>query len=248
MKLDQRPVATIPKSYSKSKSKTGLVVQHSVKNGESKMNEKRLDKMRKDELEDLKQAYIHRQEIFKLICQARQLYSNSVKVLAGDPTDYYNADSCVVGEWAGTGTSPYVDAEDHPTNYISAAKGKTSGDIGFENMPANGWSISEVIIEIDWWSDYGSTKSGEVYVWDNSASAYVEYLAIPIPGSKPSDGVYQTIDVSSIITTEAEVNALKIYIVSENTTATYYCDHCRLKVTYSGETTDYSDQIIKTLP
>lgn len=146
--------------------------------------------------------------------------------------DYFDADSIVLGEFNGTGSSPYVDAEDHPTNYIIGWSNETSGDIGFENLPSGVYAITEVILEIDVWTDNGSATSGEVFIWDQSANAYASY-SFTYPGTKPADGVYQTIDVSARITTKSEANAFKIYFENSTTSASHknIVDHSRLKVT-----------------
>lgn len=145
--------------------------------------------------------------------------------------DYFDAESCVLGEFNGTGSSPYVDAEDHPTNYIIGWSNETSGDIEFGNLPPGLYAIDRVFLEIDCWNDYGSATSGKVFVWDFSVSDYAQY-SFTYPGSKPADGVYQTINLTSRITAKQEVNVLKIYFDNSTTSATYkhIVDHARVKV------------------
>lgn len=191
-------------------------------------------KIREDEHEDLKQAYIHRKQVFEIIRQARLL----------DPSANLNVNAYVNlsrAGWTYTGTSPYLNLQDQPTNQISTAtKSVSTNDFGFADLEAGATTVSAVILNI-YCIASASVKSSSVYVWDGASYSTAYTLSMPLAFA------YVQIDVTAWLNTVAKVNAAQIYITSAATAQTYTVDHAYLAVTYATAAA-YSFSGTETVP
>lgn len=168
-------------------------------------------------LKDYQSALDHKKEILDIITKARL-----------DPEDTYECDVESPSPWSLQGSSPYIRYDD--ANYIyTTTKNSETGENTFQDMPTGPWTINSVIFKVETYCVNGN-KTGKLRVWDNSASGYVDYdLLFP-----KNAWAEQSIDVSSIITTEAEVNALKVIIKSANSTNEQRVDYVWVVVNYSA--------------
>jgi len=181
------------------------------------MDNETIRKLRKEELHDIRKTIENIPELLNILIEAR----------GGDPETTLYSDSETLGDYTGSGDSPYVQSDD--ANYIFAASKKaTSGDITFDNLPGNAESINTVVIKIETYL-VGASKSGLLWVWDNSASIYQDY-----PLSFPQDTWQeQEIDVSDNITDVTEVNALKCYVEGPNIANQVRVDYVWVDVNYN---------------
>jgi len=130
------------------------------------------------------------------------------------------------------GSSPYLDVQDFPTNYIRnlgngvTSKEYTLTDIyGGTHAPAS--AIHEVLLEINCWcSQIGGVSDSYFEIWNGSvwSSPYTIFF----PYSQTSD--YQEFDVHSFLDTKAKIDAAKIRITTGSYFTDYFVDHAYLKV------------------
>ena len=110
--------------------------------------------------------------------------------------------------WERYGTSPYLK---YPTSYVeSEVNNDEIGDFGFLNISTELVTVSVAKLEIRS-EQYirGADDNIRIFIWDDSASAYVDLGTIT-----PTSG-WQTIDIFPWINTALDVNMAKIYLVHE---------------------------------
>jgi len=140
-----------------------------------------------------------------------------------------------IGEWTSTGTSPWIDAQDEPTNYISeSTNGALTGWFSFGSTSASGSGLTVNMSvyhyssgdgypqwEIDWTGDGTADASGSFTHQD----AYA----------------YENTGTISGLDTATEINAARVrFICNKGAGApdTSYIDHVRLGV-FQSASTDY---------
>jgi len=127
--------------------------------------------------------------------------------------------------WTKIGSTPYLDAQDQPTNYVySSARNTNCGLFTFQQR-AGSETINSVVLYI---YSYGvATNDFECYLG-----------ATPTGLGPPAGGwAWKNIDVSTILTTWSEINTATLLLDRRNTTNEAGCDATYLLVDYvSGPT------------
>jgi len=147
-------------------------------------------------------------------------------------------DNTLIG-WARTGSSPYLDAADYATNYISTTgNGVQIGDFSFQSVPG-GTTWGTVKLRIKTWQSGGGDDTLSIYLFDGTtwSSAYTVTPSTAV-------GYYPDIDVSSFLNSEAKINAAKMRLTKlrvggGGSDDTVYVDHAYLylsRVYYGVET------------
>ena len=145
-----------------------------------------------------------------------------------------NEDS--TGAWTTAGTAPYLDAQDQPTNYIhDTDRNHDSGVYSFESTTETG-TINSVTLYI--------------YAYGVSSSDFTTFVGATDTGlGPPTSWGWVNVDVSSILTTWAQINAATIYFDRVNTTNDAGVDAAYLYIDYAGTTPQSgsitSDAIVK---
>ena len=130
-----------------------------------------------------------------------------------------NEDS--TGAWTTVGSAPYLSAQDQPSNYIhSNSRNANSGVFSF---PASGKSTETI-------------NSVTLYVYcvhGGATSDFEAYIGATATGLNPgASWGWVSIDVSSILTTWAQIDAATVYFDKPNTTNDPSVDACYLLVDY----------------
>jgi len=127
------------------------------------------------------------------------------------------------GAWNTTGSTPYLDAQDQPTNYIySTGRNADSGVYLFDTTSETG-TITSVTLYI--------------YAYGVASSNFTSILSGSDTGlGPPASWGWVNVDVSSILTTWAQINAATIYFDRPNTTNDAGVDAAYLYVVYQGAT------------
>ncbi|KPJ70916.1 hypothetical protein AMJ52_09300, partial [candidate division TA06 bacterium DG_78] len=109
-------------------------------------------------------------------------------------------------EWTEGGSAPYLDAIDDPLNRVyTAADAAQEGDWTFADSTFVGsFSSSQIELYCEQW---GTLETISVYIHDGSSWSNV--------GSITPDASYswKTLDTSSVLNTEAKIDAAKMYVV-----------------------------------
>jgi len=109
--------------------------------------------------------------------------------------------------WDKIGSSPYLDAQDQPNNYIdSTASDKDIGDFTFEDLPSTAVSVVNVTLYV-YLKTFPFAGKVRIYVWDGS------WQHVGDLGSY-NNWNWKTLDLSSVLDTVDEVNNAKMYINS----------------------------------
>jgi len=124
------------------------------------------------------------------------------------------------GAWDTIGSSPYLDAQDEPTNYISDNGRNNNSDIfGFEDAGQTDEVINSVTLYI--------------YAYGVASSNFSTFINATDTGlGPPASWGWVSVDVSAILTTWAEINAATIYFDRGNTTNEAGVDAAYLYVDY----------------
>ena len=125
------------------------------------------------------------------------------------------------GSWTTAGTTPYLDAQDQPTNYIySTARNQNSGVYSFESTAQAG-TITSVYLYI--------------YAYGVSGSDFTTYVNATNTGlGPPAAWGWVNVDVSAVLTSWDAINAATIYFDRPNTENDAGVDAAYLYVTYEG--------------
>jgi len=132
-----------------------------------------------------------------------------VDAAAVDEWLYVHTDDNTGTAWNEVGTTPFVDAQDEPTNYgwIDSSN-KNWGNFEVDDTTGTG-TVNSVNLTV--YVDSGSERIN-FWVYDLSATVFVE-----VGFDAGSAGYhYVTIDLISWITTVAEIDAIEIYFRSKN--------------------------------
>ena len=130
---------------------------------------------------------------------------------------YVNSFDATRDQWAKMGLSPYLDAQDEPSNYVcgeNAGPGSTNGDqIGdfeFEDISQTG-PINSVVLRV--YGHASATKPNQcyflVYLWDGTSWTQV----MDFKGETAY--VWIEADVSANLNTWDKINGAKIYLSTE---------------------------------
>lgn len=110
------------------------------------------------------------------------------------------------GGWTRVGASPYLDVQDQPTNRIyTNTDNDVIGDFTFEDVPAEGWSGGTPITLYIFCVQEGTDETVDVEIWDGAS-----WQAAGTITPNPVTFSYKTLDVSSILNSEAKLNAAKV--------------------------------------
>ena len=158
--------------------------------------------------------------------------------------------------WTRVGSSPWLGAPDHPSNYIyTSVTNDKIGNFTFGDVPTPppGVTWCAAALHIKTWKSVGGDDRMNIYLYNGThwSSAYTVY-----PSSTKAPGTYMEIDVSDFLNTEAEINAAQMCIEKVTLGAaadTIYVDHavllCRaldygletaLATTYTEYTSEWS--------
>ena len=129
-----------------------------------------------------------------------------------------NEDS--TGAWTTTGTAPYIDAQDQPTNYIhDTGRNNVSGTYSFETTTETG-TINFVRLYI--------------YAYGVTTSDFEAYLGASATGlGPPTSWGWVYVDVSSILDTWTAINAATVHFDRPNTPNDAGVDACYILVDYT---------------
>jgi hypothetical protein len=134
---------------------------------------------------------------------------------------YVDSFDAVDNNWTNVGASPYLDAQDQPTNYIhSTARNKNSGNYGFANTSQTG-TINSVYLYI--------------YAYGVTTTDFTTLLSGTDTGLGPPAGSFAwvNVDVSAILTTWDAINAATILFDRPNTANDAGVDAAYLYVDYT---------------
>lgn len=137
--------------------------------------------------------------------------------------DLYVNEIVSSGTWTEVGTTPYLSAQDQPTNYThSASRNANSSVFGFADS-----------------SDLGTITKVELYIYcqhGGSANDFTPYInANPTSITPPASWDWVSGDVTATVgTTWSGVNAATCYFDKPNTSNDPAVDCAYLKVTYSA--------------
>ena len=129
-----------------------------------------------------------------------------------------NEDS--TGAWTTVGSAPYLGIQDQPTNYIySTTRNSNSGVYSFTNSGKTSETITSVYLYI--------------YAYGVASSNFTTILNATNTGlGCPTSWGWVNVNVSSILTTWAEIDAVTMYFDRPNTTNNAGVDAAYLYVTY----------------
>jgi hypothetical protein len=140
---------------------------------------------------------------------------------------WVNAYDAAKTDWTTVGSSPYLDVQDQPTNYVyAAARNLNIGDFYFPDIPS-GSIIQSVVLYL--YLDPGDEQI-DVYVWNGSTWS----TAYTFTGTGWS---WRSATVTPWLDTSAKVNAAKIYLRSTRVggawTGSVRADAAYLRVEYT---------------
>ena len=121
---------------------------------------------------------------------------------------YVNSFDATKNQWSTIGSSPYLDSQDQPSNYVNLAKeggdaGYQIGDFGFETTSQSG-SINSVKIRI-YQRVNDNRCPNHFFLYDGSSWNDI--------GSFGARGwQWDEIDVSSILNAWSKINSAKLYV------------------------------------
>lgn len=130
----------------------------------------------------------------------------------------------LAGAWDTTGSTPYLDAQDQPTNYISDNdRNNDSGTYSFAGTAETG-TINSVTLYL--------------YVYGVAASNFAAILSGNNLGDSARAGSWNwvTKDVSAVLDTWEKINAATLLLDRPNTQDEAGCDCAYLYIDYTGVT------------
>jgi len=155
----------------------------------------------------------------------------SIKLSKGGDYENLNVDARIGSgsSWAPTGTTPYIDAKDYPTNYIATGSANDlSREFTFQNPT---YEPISCVLKINVWQTIGETpKVGSVEVHDGVS--WSSPYSLTFPYSDGDYAEYQSIDVSSFLNTQTKINNAKIRITSSGSFGIHTVDHAYLQMEY----------------
>lgn len=137
--------------------------------------------------------------------------------------DLYVNEIVSAGAWTPVGTTPYLNAQDQPTNYIHSNSRNANSDVfGFQDS-----------------SDLGTITKVELFIYAQQGGAGDDFTTIVNSTDTllgpPATWGWVSVDVTSIVgTTWAGVNAATMYFDKPNTPNDPAVDCAYLRVTYSA--------------
>jgi len=183
--------------------------------------------------------------LFLIILVFQLFLSDKIAIVSASPDStwlYVDTYNLISEDWITVGSAPYLDTQDQPTNY-----GYTSGNLDvWEEFTFADLSGSTGInsVNISVYCDV-TTETITVYIWDSGAVAWS--LAGTLSGS---GWAWRSLDISTILTTEVEINNAKIYFKAQKDGAKFdnpvSIDSARLGIGYTsagGETYNQYPQV-----
>jgi hypothetical protein len=135
------------------------------------------------------------------------------------------------GAWDTIGSPPYLGAQDQPSNYIE--DNDRNNDSGVFSFPASG-KTSETINSVTLY----------MYAFAVAAADFEAILGVTPTGlNPPTSWGWVNIDVSSILTTWAQIDAATVFFDRSNTTNLAGVDACYLLVDYSAGATQVNKDL-----
>jgi len=141
-------------------------------------------------------------------------------------------------QWLTTGTSPYLDAQDEPNNYVysevrgaGANQGDLMGDFGFEDHDTTG-TINSVKLRVYGRADTSKPNQQYFTVWLWDGTSWNEVISFRGEAS----WTWKETDVTQYLDTWEKINQAKIRLQTEATGINgggHACDAALLIVDYS---------------
>ena len=175
-----------------------------------------------------------------VVVSSRVSYTSTVIITPERKLDLWvNSFDAIRNQWAMTGSSPYLDAQDEPNNYAfvidegeGSEHGDQCGDFGFENTTQTG-TISSVKLRV-----YGHCSPMKpvkchfsVWLWDGSSWNSVMNF------QNEASYVWKETNVTAYLDTWAKINGAKIYLQTEDPEGEikggHECDAASLQVEYA---------------
>lgn len=146
--------------------------------------------------------------IFLLFASCFTIFQNHVlpvQATVSSTSLYVNGFASTWEQWQEIGVSPWLNVQDQPTNYLNSTAGsQLHGNFTFADLPSTVLSIINVTLYV-YGQGAGLFKT-RVYM-DKGAGWTLKFDAI-----LPASWAWATVDVSSFLTTVAEVNSVVAYL------------------------------------
>lgn len=134
-------------------------------------------------------------------------------------TLWVNSFDATVDSWDKTGASPYLSTQNQPTDYVSdTGRNNNCGYFGFQTSSETG-TINSVTLYM--YADAVAANDFEAYINDTATGL-----------NPPTSWGWVNVDVSSILTSWAEINAATLLLDRSNTTNLASCDAAYLEIDY----------------
>jgi hypothetical protein len=142
-----------------------------------------------------------------------------------------------------TGTSPYLDAQDEPTNYVSQtgtpAKKAQTGDYYFDDPTESGDMVTSTI---GVYFNYPSTRLLQLSVSVNNGTDYTDYTFAGLDAYG-----WVLTDVSGIISHTDTMSSVQVYFQAANAADLIQIDAMYHHATYAGATTQEASFQVDTI-
>ena len=154
-----------------------------------------------------------------------------------------NSYSATYQEWnARIGSSPYLDAQDHPTNYISENKDELmdEGWFGFPDTTGTG----TLTVNVSIWGFSDDSDDGVIVFVDETGSGGGSNAGTLIMDL--NTGSYKTLALGEY--TVSEINLMRIFLrTTDSVMDDIEIDHMRLGVSWASAGTDYEEFYYETV-
>jgi len=141
---------------------------------------------------------------------------------------YVNADDETRTDWTRVGTNPYLDAIDHPTNFVNVTgNNMLVGDFNFTDSGKSTETISSVVVQL-YAKASSSGKNLEVFVWDTSS-----WISLDTQ-STPTSWGWINWTATTELDTWTKIDGARIYIKSRSAAGVFEVDCARLQVDYGS--------------
>lgn len=200
--------------------------------GNFEPDKKMLFTLKRDQALDFKLAEDRKKHLIEILETTRTISKGFRKLqeFSKDPTESLWVDGLGTERtgWTEVGTSPYLDAQDQPTNYVwTTTKNAEHGDFTFANSGVGTGTINSVYLYV-YAASAATAQNLEFYIWDGTAWS----LAGTLPDNTPWSWV--SFDISTILDTWTKIDAAKLYLLQGNTTVESDVDAAYLLVDYTS--------------
>ncbi len=153
---------------------------------------------------------------------------------------YVNGYDARIEEWTPSGSNPYLDLQDEPTNIIFVdVKTERIGDFSFDDLPGTPTVVS-VFLYV--YTDCG----GEIirfHVWDGAGWTSFDFTGSPYS--------LQSVDITSVLSIDSEIDGAMVWVESIAIggwkSGPVYVDQIYLRVEYVAEGTEYSRSVSQSI-